>query len=94
MFHQHSNMFESSMMEMSHKMSSENDIMGRKSNNEDDYETKSLTEGTMEVPSGDEDEQDPNQRPKKKRYHRHTQRQIQELESYVLLPFDLYSILV
>lgn len=30
--------------------------------------------------SGD-DIQDPNQRPKKKRYHRHTQHQIRELEA-------------
>nr|GMD11403.1 homeobox-leucine zipper protein MERISTEM L1-like [Ipomoea batatas] len=35
----------------------------------------------MEAPSGDD--QDPNQRPnKKKRYHRHTQHQIQEMESF------------
>lgn len=45
-----------------------------------DLETKSGTE-TMDAPSGDD--QDPNQRPKKKRYHRHTQRQIQEMESWV-----------
>ncbi|KAG8046661.1 hypothetical protein GUJ93_ZPchr0008g13206 [Zizania palustris] len=31
--------------------------------------------------SGD-DEQDPNQRPRKKRYHRHTQHQIQEMEAF------------
>lgn len=40
---------------------------------EDDYETE-----TMEAPSGED--QDPNQRAKRKRYHRHTQRQIQEME--------------
>lgn len=45
---------------------------------DDDYETKSGTE-TMEAPSGDE--QDPNQRAKRKRYHRHTQHQIQEMEA-------------
>jgi homeobox-leucine zipper protein len=44
---------------------------------EDDYETKSGTE-TMEAPSGED--QDPSQRAKRKRYHRHTQRQIQEME--------------
>uniref|UniRef100_M1C856 Homeobox-leucine zipper protein PROTODERMAL FACTOR 2 n=1 Tax=Solanum tuberosum TaxID=4113 RepID=M1C856_SOLTU len=34
-------------------------------------------------PSGDDQEPDPNQRPnKKKRYHRHTQLQIQEMESF------------
>lgn len=46
---------------------------------DDEYESKSGTD-IMEAPSGDD--QDPNQRPnKKKRYHRHTQHQIQELES-------------
>ncbi|KAJ9689629.1 hypothetical protein PVL29_012362 [Vitis rotundifolia] len=34
----------------------------------------------MDAPSGDD--QDPNQRPKKKRYHRHTQHQIQEMEAF------------
>ncbi|KAK6149785.1 hypothetical protein DH2020_017310 [Rehmannia glutinosa] len=46
---------------------------------DDEYESKSGTD-IMEAPSGDE--QDPNQRPKKKRYHRHTQHQIQEMESF------------
>ncbi|XP_051128761.1 homeobox-leucine zipper protein MERISTEM L1-like [Andrographis paniculata] len=46
---------------------------------DDDYESKSGTD-IMEAPSGDD--QDPNQRPKKKRYHRHTQHQIQEMESF------------
>lgn len=48
---------------------------------DDDYESKSGTDN-MEAASGDD--QDPNDRPKKKRYHRHTQHQIQEMESYVL----------
>ncbi|CAN6690058.1 unnamed protein product [Malus baccata var. baccata] len=50
---------------------------------DDDFETKSGTETTMDAPSGDE--QDPNAtgpRPKRKRYHRHTQRQIQEMEAF------------
>lgn len=68
------NMFESHLFEMSPKPS-ENELGKLK---EDDYETKSGTE-TMEAPSGDD--QDPNQRSKRKRYHRHTQRQIQEMES-------------
>ncbi|KAH9796464.1 homeobox-leucine zipper protein MERISTEM L1 [Citrus sinensis] len=34
----------------------------------------------MEAPSGDD--QDPSQHPKRKRYHRHTQRQIQEMEAF------------
>ncbi|XP_054776944.1 homeobox-leucine zipper protein MERISTEM L1-like [Prosopis cineraria] len=77
MFQQPS-MYDSSMLDMSHKMS-DSDLVGRKTN-DDDYEIKSVTETTMEAPSGDD--QDPDQRPKKKRYHRHTQRQIQELEAF------------
>ncbi|XP_060188480.1 homeobox-leucine zipper protein MERISTEM L1-like [Lycium barbarum] len=47
---------------------------------DDEFESKSMTD-IMENPSGDD--QDPNQRPnKKKRYHRHTQLQIQEMESF------------
>lgn len=42
---------------------------------DDEFETKSGTD-IMEAPSGDDQE-----RPKKKQYHRHTQHQIQELES-------------
>ncbi|XAR65620.1 hypothetical protein NMG60_11009789 [Bertholletia excelsa] len=46
----------------------------------DEFESKSVTD-IMEAPSGDD--QDPNQRPnKKKRYHRHTQHQIQEMEAF------------
>ncbi|CAK9187770.1 unnamed protein product [Ilex paraguariensis] len=46
---------------------------------DEEFESKSGTD-IMEAPSGDD--QDPNQRPKKKRYHRHTQHQIQEMESF------------
>ncbi|KAL1567731.1 Homeobox-leucine zipper protein MERISTEM L1 [Salvia divinorum] len=47
---------------------------------DDGYESKSGTDN-MEAASGDDD--DPNDRPnKKKRYHRHTQLQIQEMESF------------
>ncbi|EPS72090.1 hypothetical protein M569_02668, partial [Genlisea aurea] len=46
---------------------------------DDEYESKSGTD-IMEGNSGDD--QDPDQRPKKKRYHRHTQHQIQEMESF------------
>ncbi|KAK1324821.1 Homeobox-leucine zipper protein ROC2 [Acorus calamus] len=47
---------------------------------EDDFECKSGSEN-LEGASGDD--QDPNQRPnKKKRYHRHTQHQIQEMEAF------------
>nr|XP_043623434.1 homeobox-leucine zipper protein MERISTEM L1-like [Erigeron canadensis]XP_043623435.1 homeobox-leucine zipper protein MERISTEM L1-like [Erigeron canadensis]XP_043623436.1 homeobox-leucine zipper protein MERISTEM L1-like [Erigeron canadensis] len=72
------NMFDSHhhLLDMSHK-TSENELDMLR---DDDYESKSGTD-IMEAPSGDE--QDPNQRPnKKKRYHRHTQHQIQEMESF------------
>ncbi|KAL9392709.1 hypothetical protein Peur_016629 [Populus x canadensis] len=71
------NMFEGHhMFDMAPK-SSENDSSKLK---DDDYETKSGTE-TMEAQSGDD--QDPSeQHPKKKRYHRHTQRQIQDMEAF------------
>ncbi|XP_024988375.1 homeobox-leucine zipper protein MERISTEM L1-like [Cynara cardunculus var. scolymus] len=46
----------------------------------DDHDSRSGTD-IIEPPSGDD--QDPNQRPnKKKRYHRHTQHQIQEMEAF------------
>ncbi|KAE8670586.1 Homeobox-leucine zipper protein MERISTEM L1 [Hibiscus syriacus] len=45
---------------------------------DDEYDTRSVTE--MDAPSGDE--QDPGQRPKRKRYHRHTQGQIQVMEAF------------
>jgi homeobox-leucine zipper protein len=45
----------------------------------DEFESKSGSENADGVSV---DDQDPNQRPnKKKRYHRHTQHQIQELEA-------------
>ncbi|KAK2644425.1 hypothetical protein Ddye_019620 [Dipteronia dyeriana] len=71
------NMFESHHLFDMTPRSPESDDLGKL--RDDDYETKSGTE-TMEAPSGDD--QDPNQRPKKKRYHRHTQRQIQEMEAF------------
>ncbi|XP_047310567.1 homeobox-leucine zipper protein PROTODERMAL FACTOR 2-like [Impatiens glandulifera] len=50
----------------------------------EDFESKSLPEIMEDTLGGDdEQDQDPNQRPnKKKRYHRHTQHQIQEMESF------------
>ncbi|KAL5978362.1 Homeobox-leucine zipper protein roc2 [Asimina triloba] len=45
---------------------------------DDDFESKSGSDH-LEA-SGDD--QDPNQRPRKKRYHRHTQHQIQEMEAF------------
>ncbi|XP_059623977.1 homeobox-leucine zipper protein MERISTEM L1 [Cornus florida] len=72
------NMFDSHhhLLDMAHR-SPENELdMIR----DEEFESKSGTE-IMEAPSGDD--QDPNQRPnKKKRYHRHTQHQIQEMEAF------------
>ncbi|QCD91877.1 homeobox-leucine zipper protein [Vigna unguiculata] len=45
---------------------------------DDEYETKSGTD--LDAPSGDD--QDPNPRPRKKGYRRHTQRQIEEMEAF------------
>lgn len=67
----HHHMFDMS----SHKTSSESDLV--RARDHDDHEIKSGNE-TMDAPSGED--QDPNQRPKKKGYHRHTQHQIQEME--------------
>ncbi|KAK4347026.1 hypothetical protein RND71_033365 [Anisodus tanguticus] len=48
---------------------------------DEEFESKSGTDIMEALNSGDD--QDPNQRPnKKKRYHRHTQHQIQEMESF------------
>ncbi|KAL6538613.1 Homeobox-leucine zipper protein PROTODERMAL FACTOR 2 [Orobanche gracilis] len=76
-------MFQSTMFDSHHHLL---DMIHKTPENEmdlirdDEYESKSGTE-IMEAPSGDD--QDPNQRPsKKKRYHRHTQHQIQEMESF------------
>lgn len=45
---------------------------------EDEFLSKS---GSENADGASGDDQDPNQRPKKKRYHRHTQHQIQEMEA-------------
>ncbi|CAI9756584.1 unnamed protein product [Fraxinus pennsylvanica] len=71
------NMFDShhSLLDVSHRTpENEMDLI-----RDDEFESKSGTE-IMEAPSGDDG--DPNQRPKKKRYHRHTQRQITEMEAF------------
>ncbi|KAJ8534925.1 hypothetical protein K7X08_016653 [Anisodus acutangulus] len=72
------NMFDSHnfLLDMSQKTSeNELDLI-----RDHEFESKSGTD-IMEAPSGD-DNQDPNKRTKKKQYHRHTQHQIQELESF------------
>lgn len=46
----------------------------------DEFESSRSATENLEGLSGDD--QDPNQRPKKKRYHRHTQHQIQEMENF------------
>ncbi|KAG6423534.1 hypothetical protein SASPL_113933 [Salvia splendens] len=68
-------MFQPNMFESHHHLLE----MGSKPHENEDYESKSGTDN-MEAPSGDD--QDPNDRPKKKPYHRHTQHQIQEMESF------------
>ncbi|KAK6793355.1 hypothetical protein RDI58_006808 [Solanum bulbocastanum] len=76
------NMFESHhhLLDMSQK-SPENDLDLLRDN--DEFESKSMADIMENNPSGDDQEVDPNQRPnKKKRYHRHTQLQIQEMESF------------
>lgn len=47
-------------------------------NKEDEYESRS---GSDNMEGGSGDDQDADNPPKKKRYHRHTPQQIQELES-------------
>ncbi|KAJ0239464.1 Homeobox-leucine zipper protein MERISTEM L1 [Hirschfeldia incana] len=82
MYH-HPNMFEphhQHIFDMTPK-ESDNDL-GLTGSRDNDFETKSGAEVTMDNIL-EEELQDPNQRPnKKKRHHRHTQRQIQELESF------------
>lgn len=60
-------------LEMSHTLESEMAKI-----RDEDFESKSGSEN-IEGASGED--QDPNQRPRKKRYHRHTQHQIQEMEA-------------
>lgn len=74
----HTNMFDShpNMLDMSpHKTTFSETDLGKP--RDDEYETKSGTD--MDAPSGDD--QDPNPRPRKKGYRRHTQRQIEEMEA-------------
>ncbi|WVZ94669.1 hypothetical protein U9M48_040534 [Paspalum notatum var. saurae] len=62
--------------------SSDNIIHGRSDTLADEFESKSCSENP-DGTSGDDGQEDPNQRPnKKKRYHRHTQHQIQEMEAF------------
>lgn len=79
----HTNMLESHshLLDMSsHKTScSESDLGKPNRDNIEEYDTKSPTD-IMDAPSGDD--QDPNPRPKKKGYRRHTQRQIEEMEAF------------
>lgn len=71
------NMFDGHhILDMVHKTpESEMDLI-----RDEGFESKSGTD-IMEVPSGDDQDLNKNQRSKKKRYHRHTQHQIQEMES-------------
>lgn len=63
---------------MSHRSPVENELDILRN---DEFETRSNTDNNaVEAASGDDDD-DLNQRPKKKRYHRHTQYQIDEMEA-------------
>lgn len=75
------NMMEGQLIPLEMTQTSESDQIARMRDEELDSTTKSGSEN-LEGASGD-DGQDP--RPKKKRYHRHTQHQIQEMEAYVYL---------
>nr|CAB3480213.1 unnamed protein product [Digitaria exilis] len=62
--------------------SGDNIIHGRSDTLADEFESKSCSENP-DGTSGDDGQEDPSQRPnKKKRYHRHTQHQIQEMEAF------------
>ncbi|KAL8136801.1 hypothetical protein V2J09_002802 [Rumex salicifolius] len=77
------NMFDShdNLLDMTGKSSSENDL-GKMRGDQEEFESSRSATDNLDGLSGD-DQADPNQRPnKKKRYHRHTQYQIQELESF------------
>ena len=56
---------------------------------EDGYESRSGSDN-FEGASGDDQDAAADGPPKKKKYHRHTQRQIQELESYGCLSFIFF----
>ncbi|KAL6843100.1 hypothetical protein ACP4OV_026813 [Aristida adscensionis] len=62
--------------------SGDNMLHGHTDTLADEFESKSCSENP-DGTSGDDGQEDPNQRPnKKKRYHRHTQHQIQEMEAF------------
>lgn len=76
--HQHQHQHHHPLVEMTQNATAaESDLM-RAGRDQEEFESKSGSEN-IEGASGDD--QDPNQRPKKKRYHRHTQHQIQEMEA-------------
>ncbi|XP_077243538.1 homeodomain GLABROUS 2 isoform X2 [Tasmannia lanceolata] len=70
------NMMEDQQLPLEMSQTSETEIVKLR---DEDFDSKSGSEN-LEGASGDD--QDPNQRPKKKRYHRHTQNQIQKMESF------------
>ncbi|XP_021766927.1 homeobox-leucine zipper protein PROTODERMAL FACTOR 2-like [Chenopodium quinoa] len=77
-------MFQPNMFETHHQLL---DMSGHKTPDselgkmrDDEFESSRSATENLEGLSGDD--QDPNQRPKKKRYHRHTQHQIQEMENF------------
>ncbi|XP_077253968.1 homeobox-leucine zipper protein ROC2-like isoform X2 [Tasmannia lanceolata] len=70
------NMMEGQQLPLEMSQNSESEIPKMR---DEDFDSKSGSEN-LEGASGDD--QDPNQRPRKKRYHRHTQHQIQEMEAF------------
>ena len=79
-FHQHHNhqLQQNQLLEMNNQNTPESDI-GRNIRDDELFDDKS---GSDNIEGGSGEEQDPTQRPnKKKRYHRHTQHQIQEMEA-------------
>ncbi|GAB2301102.1 Homeobox-leucine zipper protein MERISTEM L1 [Dionaea muscipula] len=82
MYHQ-ANMLEAhhQLLEMATKTESD-DHMGKMRLELDEFESsRSAATENLEALSGDE-QQDPNHKSKRKRYHRHTQHQIQEMEAF------------
>ncbi|KAJ4975091.1 hypothetical protein NE237_000197 [Protea cynaroides] len=71
------NLLEGQQLEMIHN-TSESDQMAKL--RDEEFESKSGSDN-LEGASGD-DPEDPSSRPRKKRYHRHTQHQIQEMEAF------------
>ena len=58
---------------------------------EEDHESRSGSDNVEGI-SGEDQDADDNKPPRKKRYHRHTPQQIQELESYSYNSISLHAL--